>query len=117
MNIKAKIAAGVVAGLIAGTALMGAAFAAPRARDGSPFNGFRMMGSITASGTVGSPTIGQMRSFMNRYRTASGGIDMNRMHNDVVSGRVTPPCLSGQQRTNGASAGTGTGYGMMGGGY
>jgi hypothetical protein len=116
MNTRAKIAAGVAAGLIAGAALMGAAFAAPRALNAPIFNGYGMMGSLGTSSTAAGPTIGQMQTFMDQYRTPSGGIDMNRMRSDIASGKVTPPCLTG--RTQGAdSPGTGAGYGMMGRGY
>jgi hypothetical protein len=113
MNTKTKIAAGVAAGLIAGTVLMGAAFAAPRALSEPAFSGYRMMGSVGTSSTAIGPTIGQMQTFMNQYRTPSGGIDMNRMRSDVASGKVIPPCVTGLPQGAGPS-GTSAGYVMMG---
>lgn len=123
MNSKAKIVVGVVAGLIAGATVMGAAFAAPRVLSGPAASGYRMMGSVAGSGTVGIPTFAEMRSFMDRYRTSSGAIDVGRMHSDVATGKVTPPCLA---RSTGATgtrsgrpgqAGQGPGYSMMGRSY
>ena len=121
MNTKAKIAAGVVAGVIVGTTLMGSAFAAPRMLSNPQSIGYRMMGSSTATGTADGSVLSQMQSFMDRYRDANGRIDMFRMHNDVVSGKVTPPRHNRALRPRGSSArpSTGTpsvrGYGMMGG--
>lgn len=120
MSSRIKIAGAVAAGLIAGATVMGAALAAPRTLSNQPFVGYRMMGSTVTSATPGIPTIAEMRSFMNRYRTPSGAIDMNRMHSDVTSGKVTPPCLN---RTSGTSTAPGAqtaprgGFGMMGGSY
>lgn len=136
MNTKIKIAGGIVAGLVAGATLMGTAIAAPRATVTPAFGGYRMMTSYDASGTFGVPTIAEMNSFMNRYRTANGSIDANRMRADVTSGKVKPPCVNGTGGTRGtsrsqsspatpsrgpammtgtsASAGSGIGYGMMG---
>ena len=113
MNTTMKIAAGTVAGLIAGTMLMGAAFASPQRSSISPFGGYNMMNSIDGTGTFQRPGIAEMRTFMDSYRTTTGAIDMNRMHSDVVSGKVTPPHMSRRNPT-GAS---GRGYGMMGGTY
>lgn len=122
MNARTRIAAAVTAGLIAGATLMGAALAAPRALTGTPFAGYRMMGSAATS-AAGTPSAADMQSFMNRYRTSSGAIDMNRMHTDVTSGKVTPPCLNGANGASGTSAGPSSqtaprgGYGMMSGTY
>lgn len=115
MNAKTKLAAGVIAGLIAGAALMGAAIAVPASLNGAASRGFGMMGRA-AAGNVGRPTIAEMQSFMGSYRTPSGGIDMNRMHADVTSGKVTPPCLDESGATD-RSTGRGSGYGMMGNRY
>lgn len=112
MNPTMKIAAGTVAGLIAGTMLMGAAFASPWRSSVSPSSGYNMMNSIDATGTFQHPSFAEMRTFMDSYRTPSGAIDMNRMHNDVVSGKVTPRHMKGTGRSTGIS---GRGYGMMGG--
>ena len=138
MNTKMKIAAGVFAGLIAATTLVGTAFGAPPTAVGPMFGAYGMMRSVTASGTLENPTFAEMQSFMNRYRTASG-IDFGRMHNDVSNGGVTPPCFSGTQRSTNTSVSpssgnrsggrsrmmrgiapsdaNGNGYGMMGGTY
>jgi hypothetical protein len=101
-----------------------------------PFRG--MMGSLNASGTFDAPTIAEMNSFMGQYRTANGSIDVNRMHADVVSGKVTRPHMQGASRTGSASkpqtgrtsyrrgpammqgyapSSSSTGYGMMGSNY
>ena len=122
MNSRTKIAAGVVAGLVAGASLMGAAFAAPQATTGAVPAIYRMMGSAVTSATAGIPTVAEMRSFMNGYRTPSGAIDMNRMHADVTSGKIAPPCVNGAKRGTGSSSQSGqsapgAGYGMMGGSY
>lgn len=112
MKTNVKIAAGAVAGLIAGTMLMGSAFAAPRTTLTPPAGRYGMMGSVDASGTFQFPGFAQMQQFMNRYRTSSGVIDMNRMHDDVVSGRVVPPHMN---RSGGPAAvpGAPSGRGMM----
>jgi len=100
---------------------MGSAFAAPRMLSNPQSIGYRMMGSSATTGTVDRSVLSQMQSFMDRYRDANGRIDMFRMHNDVVSGKVTPPRHSRALRPRGSSArpSTGTpsvrGYGMMGG--
>ncbi len=119
MNSRTKIVTGVVAGLIAGASVMGAAFAAPQPLGNAAPAVYRMMESALTSATAGIPVYAEMQSFMDRYRTSSGAIDVNRMHADVTSGRVTPPCLSG--RSSGASSSArsgqatpGVGYGMMG---
>ena len=123
MNSRIKIAAAVTAGLIAAATVMGAALAAPQTLTNRPLAGYRMMGSTVTSATPGIPTIAEMQSFMNRYRTSSGAIDMNRMHSDVTSGKVTPPCLDGANGASGTSAGPSSqtaprgGYGMMSGTY
>jgi hypothetical protein len=135
MNTKLKIAGGILAGLVAGATLVGTAFAAPRIMASPAFDTYGMMRSYDTSGTFDVPSIAEMNSFMNRYRTSAGAIDINRMHSDVTSGKVTPPCLDGAARTksapgsragrtspllgsgmmNGVSSdgGSGLGYGMM----
>lgn len=137
MNTKIKIAAGMFAGLIAGTMLVGTAVAAPRMMTTPAFSGYGMMRSFDAEGTFDAPAIAEMNAFMGQYRTANGSIDVNRMHSDVVSGKVTPPHMQGASRTGGASKSQGgrtsyrrgpammqgyapsssTGYGMMGSNY
>lgn len=138
MNTKIKVVAGVIAGLIAGVILVGTAVAAPRMMATPAFNGYGMMSAARTTGTFDRPTIAEMNSFMDRYRTANGSIDVNRMHADVTSGKVTPPCLDGapgaKQNTKtqggqtslrtgpammrGLSSNSGsTGYGMMGSTY
>lgn len=135
MNTKIKIAAGMVAGLVAGTMLVGTAVAAPRMMGTSTYNGYGMMRTIGAAGTLDVPTIAEMNSFMDQYRTANGSIDVNRMHADVASGKVTPPHMQGASGAGNASKaqggrtpyrrgpammqglwsnGSSTGYGMMG---
>jgi hypothetical protein len=120
MNARTKLVAAVAAGLVAGATLMGAAYAAPKALTNPAVTGYRMMGSALTSVTAGIPTWTEMQSFMNRYRAPSGAIDMNRMHSDVTTGKVTPPCLGGRSGTSGSSATPSalaaprTGYGMMG---
>jgi hypothetical protein len=91
MNTKIKIAAGMFAGLIAGTMLVGTAVAAPRMMTTPAFGGYGMMRSFDASGTFGTSVLAEMNAFMDQYRTANGSIDANRMHADVTSGKVTPP--------------------------
>lgn len=66
-----------------------------------------IMRSYVATGSASRPSFAEMNSFMDRYRTPDGRVDVGRMHDDVTSGRVTSPCLEG----TGAS---GHGYGMMG---
>lgn len=93
MNSKLKIAAGIFAGLIAGSTLMGTAIAAPRAfAPTAPYGTTRQTASTDT--TLGAPSWSEMRSFMNQYRNANGTIDRSRMHRDVTSGKVTPPCLT-----------------------
>lgn len=138
MNTKIKIATGMLAGLVAGAMLVGTAVAAPRLMAGTAYNGYSMMGSFDAPATLGRPSIAEMNRFMNRYRTSDGSIDYNRMHSDVNSGKVTPPCLDGASAAKGTSEsqtgqpsqlrgpammngwtsnGSSTGYGMMGSTY
>ncbi len=95
MNTNIKIATGMFAGLIAGTMLVGTAVAAPRMMNAPDFSGYGMMRSASASGTFDEPTIAEMNRFMDQYRTAGGSVDVNRMHADVTSGRVTPPHMRG----------------------
>lgn len=138
MNTKIKVVAGVIAGLIAGVILVGTAVAAPRMMATPAFNGYGMMSAARTTGTFDRPTIADMNAFMSRYRTSDESIDVNRMHADVTSGRVTPPCLDGasstRQNTKTQSGQTSvrtgpammrivspnsdsTGYGMMGSNY
>jgi hypothetical protein len=123
MNTKIKIAVGVAAGVLAGTTLMGTAFAAPRILTGTAGSGSGsgMMRSIDTSSTFVRPSIADMNAFMNQYRDAAGKIDVTRMHADVAAGKVKPPCTTATGQGAGASAQrqrgrTGTGYGMMGSG-
>lgn len=108
MNTRLKIAAGVIAGLIAGVTLMGTAFAAP-ALLGTGAGAWTMMtapaGSASSTYTRW-PTIAEMTAFMNRYRTPNGTIDVQRMHSDIASGKVTPPCFG--TRVPAASGGSAT---------
>jgi len=104
MKTKIKIAAGMLAGIVAGTMIVGTAFAAPNVLASPAFNGYGMMRSVNTSGTFDVPTIAEMNTFMNQYRTANGSIDVNRMHADVASGKVTPTCLTGNPSTKGASS-------------
>lgn len=138
MNTKIKIATGMFAGLIAGTMLVGTAVAAPRLMTAPVFNGYGMMRSFETSGAFDAPTVAEMNSFMNRYLTTDGSIDVNRMHADVVTGKVVPPCLDGDSASENSSAtqgaptltpgdsatmpglssnGSSTGYNMMGSTY
>ena len=138
MNTKLKIATGMFAGLIAGTMLVGTAVAAPRMMDNAGYGGYGMMRSLGASGTFDPATVAEMNSFMDQYRKADGSIDVNRMHSDVTSGKVTPPCAGGTssagqtttsqggRRSYGRgpammqglwSSASSTGYGMMGSTY
>jgi hypothetical protein len=95
MKTTTKIAAGLIAALVAGVLFLGTAVAAPRMVAAPAFGGYGMMRSLNTSGTFEVPTFAEMRTFMNRYRTAGGSIDVTRMRADVASGRVTPPCLDG----------------------
>lgn len=95
MNTNIKIAMGMFAGLIAGTMLVGTAVAAPRMMNTSGFGGYGMMRSFGASGTFEPRAVADMNSFMDQYLTADGSIDINRMHSDVTSGKVTPPHMQG----------------------
>jgi len=134
MNTKTKIAAGMFAGLIAGTVLIGTAVAAPLPMTTPSFGGYSMMRSFDTSGTFGTSVLAEMNAFMDQYRTANGSIDVNRMHADVTSGRVTPPHMQGASGAGSASKAQGgrtsyrrgpammqgyapssssTGYGMM----
>jgi hypothetical protein len=115
MNTNAKITIGVIAGLVAGTTLVGTAFAAPVAL--GRMTGAPMMGAYRTAVADGSGVFADMQRFMNKYRTQDGRIDMNRMHADVTSGAVTPPHMSARTGTGTASQAPGSnrGYGMMGG--
>ncbi len=135
MNTKIKVAVGTIAGLIAGVMLVGTAVAAPRMMATPAFNGYTMMNTYRTSGTFDRPNIAEMNAFMDRYRTSDGSVDVDRMHADVTSGKVTPPCAGGTTSSEptteaqggqlsyrrgpammqGLSSGSGsTGYGMMG---
>lgn len=92
MNTKIKVAVGTIAGLIAGVMLVGTAVAAPRMMATPAFNGYTMMNTYRTSDTFDRPSIAEMNAFMDRYRTSDGSVDVNRMHSDVTSGKVTPPC-------------------------
>jgi hypothetical protein len=95
---------------------------------------YGMMRSFDASQPFDVPTIAEMNSFMDQYRTSRGRIDINRMHADVVSGKVTPPHMNRLPGVEGASKSSGgrassaagsammqnfsqNGYGMMGSNY
>jgi|GEM_PF-3012731 len=92
MNTKIKITTGMIAGLVAGTMLVGTAVAAPRMMNTAGYGGYGMMRSLGTSGTFDPTTVAEMNSFMDQYRKADGSVDVNRMHSDVTSGKVTPPC-------------------------
>lgn len=138
MNTKIKIAVGMFISLIAGTMLVGTAVAAPRMMTAPAFGGYGVMRSFDTSGTFGTSVLAEMNTFMGQYRTANGSIDINRMHADVTSGKVTPPHMQGASGTSSASksqggrtsnrrgpammqgytpSGNSTGYGMMGSSY
>lgn len=112
MNTKMKIAAGVLAGLVAGVMLVGTAVAAPRMMAGTAYSGYAMMRSFATSQASDRPSIAEMNRFMNRYRTSDGSIDYNRMHSDVTSGKVTPPYLDGSAGAKSTSE-TRTGPGSL----
>jgi hypothetical protein len=95
MNTKIKMTVAMLAGIIAGAMLVSTAVAAPRTMSSTAFDGNGMMRSVYGSSTFDRPTIAEMNAFMSGYRTASGSIDVNRMHADVASGRVTPPHMQG----------------------
>jgi hypothetical protein len=101
MNTKIKIAAGMFAGLIAGVMLVGTAVAAPRMMATPTFYGYGMMRTTGSSSVYGRPTVAEMNAFMSRYVTADGSIDVNRMHADVTSGNVAPPCFDSASGANG----------------
>ncbi len=115
MNTMIKIATGMFAGLIAGTMLVGTAVAAPRTVSAAGFSGNGMMRSLGASGTFDSSTVAEMNSFMDQYRQADGSIDVNRMHSDVASGKVTPPCAGGTSSTGQTATSQGGGRSYRGG--
>ena len=139
MNTKIKIAAAMVTGLMAGATLTGAAFAAPVTATNPTAYGYGMMRSSGSSTTTGTPSIADMNSFMDRYRSSNGSIDFNRMHADVASGAVAMPHVggvgaaghmsrnlsgsgsalrgSGMMSGFGTTGGSGAGYGMMGSSY
>jgi hypothetical protein len=134
MNTKIKVAVGTIAGLIAGTMLVGTAVAAPRMMATPAPNGYTMMNTNRTSDTLDRPSIAEMNAFLDRYRTSDGSLDIDRMHADVTSGKVTPPCAGGTTSTGqtteaqggrlpyrrgpammqGLSGSSSTGYGMMG---
>jgi hypothetical protein len=95
MNTKIKIAAGLLAGIVAGTMLVGTAVAAPRMMASPANNGYRMMRALATPGTLDMPTIAEMNPFMDQYRASNGSIDVSQMHADVASGTVTPPHTKG----------------------
>lgn len=103
MNTKIKIAAGMFAGLIAGTMLVGTAVAAPRMMTTPGYSGYGMMRSFDTSGAFGTSVLPEMNSFMDQYRTANGSVDVNRMHSDVTSGKVAPPHMWGASGSANAS--------------
>ena len=103
MNTKMKIAAGIVAGLIAGTMLVGTAVAAPRMMTTPGYGGYGMMRSFDTSDTFDASVLAEMNSFMDQYRRVNGSIDVNRMHSDVTSGTVTPPHMRGESGSANAS--------------
>jgi len=138
MNTKIKIATGMLAGLVAGALLVGTAVAAPRMMANRSYGGHGMMQPFSTSGTFDAPAIAEMNSFMDQYRTSNGSIDVNRMHSDVTSGKVTPQHMRGASGTGSAPksqsgrtsyrrgpammqgyapSGSSTGYGMMGSNY
>jgi hypothetical protein len=94
MNTKIKIAAGVLAGLIAGVTLVGTAVAAPRMMTAREANGYGMMQATGTSGTYDRATTAEMDAFMSRYVAANGTIDMNRMRAEAASGRFNPPTIA-----------------------
>ena len=139
MNTKIKIAAAMATGLLAGATLVGAAFASPGTATNPTAYGYGMMRSYGSSVTTGTPSIADMNSFMDRYRSSNGSIDFNRMHADVASGAVAMPHVggagaarhmsrnlsgsgsaprgSGMMSGTSTTGGSGAGYGMMGSSY
>ena len=107
MNTKLKIVTGVLAGVVAGALLVGTAVAAPRMMTSPADNGYGMMRSFDRSGPFDGPALAEMNSFMDQYRTASGSIDVARMHADVTSGRVASPHMWGTPRTGSSKSKSG----------
>jgi len=114
MNLKTKIAAGTIAGLLAGATLVGAAFAAPRSATAPVTRGYGMMRAL---GTAETTVVADMNAFMNRFRASNGTIDFNRMHSAVVNGTVTMPRVGTAGRGANMMSGYRTGTTMMGSTY
>ncbi len=113
MDSRVGIAAGIVAGFVAGALLVGTAFGLARAVTTGAPGGFAMMPSYVASSVSDRRTAADMYSFMDGYRTERGGIDIDRMHEDIASGRVTPPCLDGGPNDGVRGVTPRDGWGMM----
>ena len=107
MKTRIKIAAGVIAGVIAATTLVSTAFAATRDTVDAPYGRWMLPSRADTSSVDPSGAYRGMLDFMARYRTTDGSYDMFRMMGDVASGVVAPG-------HRGPIAGT-PGYRMMGG--
>lgn len=100
MNTRIKIAAGMLAGLVAGVMLVGTAVAAPMMA-GRALNAYDATRPTYAAAAFDTPSIAEMNAFMDAYRTPAGSLDVSRMRADDASGQATPPCLN---TTSGARA-------------
>ena len=107
MKTRIKIAAGVIAGVIVATTLVGTAFAVTRDAVDAPYGRWMLPSRSDTSSVDPSGAYRGMLDFMARYRAADGSYDMFRMMGDVASGVVVPG-------HRGPIAGT-PGYRMMGG--
>jgi hypothetical protein len=118
MNTRTKIAIGIVGGLVAGATLVGTAFAAPAVMTAVTGSSYGMMGAYRTVASTSVPTFADMQRFMDTYRTPDGRLDVTRMHADVTSGKVAPPCANVTSGTGAAAPSPGgrrgVGYGMMG---
>lgn len=120
MNAQGKIMLGVIGGFVVGALFVGSAFAAPGILGAMHYGsrpGYSMMGGYGWPAGYDRSSLEEMNRFMNDYRDANGTIDIDRMRDDVRSGKVNPPCGS---RAGNADRGTWRpddrpgGYGMMG---
>lgn len=93
MNVYTKLAVSVIGGLLVASALVGTLVAVPHMLGQNTFGPGTMMSGQVFSRGADQSEFEDMQGFMDQYRTPDGRVDIDRMHEDLGRGSVTPPCL------------------------
>ncbi len=127
MQASVRFGLGAAAVLVAGVSLAGAAFVVPfmaavvaptatamvvPAPGGDVALGAApATASPSAAATSSAGRRQRIREFMQRYRNADGTYDMGRMHEDLRSGRISPPVGGSGSGSPDAAGGSASGAG------